>query len=54
MCSHLNNVTSHKKTSDEHCIQLLKVQQRKSKKFPPPLLKFIINNSHELLCVDAY
>lgn len=47
-CPHLNNVTARKKTSDEHRIQLLKVPQRKSKKFFFPK-EFIISNSHELL-----
>lgn len=47
-CLHLNNVTARKKTSDEHRIQLLKVQQRKPKKFFFPK-EFIIINSHELL-----
>lgn len=49
MCSHLNNVTSHKETSDEHRIQLLKVWQKKVQEVPPPTPKSIINNSHELL-----
>ena len=48
MCSHLNNVTSHKEMFDEHRIQLLKVRQKKVQE-APPTPKSIINNSHELL-----
>lgn len=46
ICSHLNNLTAHKKPSDEYCIQLLKVQQKKSRSFSSK--EFIIN-SHKLL-----
>lgn len=46
-CAHLNNVTSHKETSDEHHIQLLEVRQKKVQEVPPPQnLLLIIHMSY--------